>query len=129
MKRPFRLANTKLALIIFMFFGLFLLGIYGGEYRRSSKRAREVVTNHDLAILRHAIKTFTTDKLRPPQSLQDLLNEHYVRVIPNDSLTGKPDWVLHFGNVKVDPGKTLYGIDDIHSSAMKIDSESIPYNE
>jgi len=66
--------------------------------------------------MRQAIKNYTADKERPPQSLQDLLDEHYLRVIPTDPLTGKKDWVPHFGNVVVGPGKTSFGVDDVYSS-------------
>jgi|ERR1700682_1032848 len=107
--------KSKVALLILLLSGLFVLFIQS-TYRKSIKRARAAVSGQDLAVMRQAIKNYTADKERPPQSLQDLLDEHYLRVIPTDPLTRKKDWVPHFGNVVVGPGKTSFGIDDVHSS-------------
>jgi hypothetical protein len=60
---------------------------------------------------------------RPPQALQVLLNEHYLRVIPTDPLTGEKDWVPRFGNVVIGPGKTAFGIEDANSSS---NGEGVP---
>jgi general secretion pathway protein G len=76
--------------------------------------------------MRDAIKHYTLDKERAPQSLQDLVDEHYLREIPTDFLTGKKDWVPHFGNVEVGPGKTSFGIDDVNSRTTKTNSEGTP---
>jgi len=129
MKRPGRSANSKAAVLVLLSFGLFLLVTRGDEYRRSVKRAREAVSKQDLAVMRNAIKSYTSDKLRPPQSLQDLSDERYLREIPTDPLTGKRDWVPHFGNVRIGPGKTLFGIDDLHSSATQSDSKGTHYKD
>jgi len=73
--------------------------------------------------MRQAIKNYTTDMERPPQSLQDLLNEHYLRVVPTDPLTGKKDWVPRFSDVVIGPGKTAFGIEDVNSSS---NGEGVP---
>jgi len=108
--------KSKVAILGFFLPGLFVLFIQGITYRKSVKRARAAVSRQDLVVMRQAIKNFTADKERPPQSLQDLLDEHYFRVIPTDPLTRKKDWVPHFGNVVVGSGKTSFGIDDVNSS-------------
>jgi hypothetical protein len=43
--------------------------------------ARESVLRQDLQSMRMAIDNCTLDKKQTPQSLQDLVNEHYLRVI------------------------------------------------
>jgi general secretion pathway protein G len=108
--------KSKFALLSLFLSGLFVLFIQSSTYRKSIKHAKAAVSRQDLAVMRQAIKNYTADKERPPQSLQDLLDKHYLRVIPADPLTGKKDWVPHFGNVVVGPGKTSFGIDDVHSS-------------
>ena len=117
MKHPAWARKSTVALLGLLLSGLFVLFIQSSStYRESIKRARTAVSRQDLAVMRQAIKNYTADKERPPQSLQDLLDEHYLLVIPTDPLTGKKDWILHFGNVMVGPGKTSFGIDDVHSS-------------
>jgi general secretion pathway protein G len=116
MKHPAWARKSQVALLALLLCGLFVLFIQISTYRKSIKRARAAVSRQDLAVMRQAIKNYTADKERPPQSLQDLLDEHYLRVIPTDPLTGKKDWVPHFGNVVVGPGKTSFGVDDVHSS-------------
>jgi general secretion pathway protein G len=44
--------------------------------------------------MRQAIDQYTLDKDKPPQSLQDLMNGHYLEEIPMDPFTRKKDWVL-----------------------------------
>jgi general secretion pathway protein G len=116
MKHPAWARKSQVALLALLLSGLFVLFIQGSTYRKSIKRARAAVSRQDLAVMRQAIKNYTADKERPPQSLQDLLDEHYLRMIPTDPLTGKKDWVPHFGTVVVGPGKTTFGVDDVHSS-------------
>jgi general secretion pathway protein G len=120
MKRPVLSVKSTVALFAVLFSGIFLLGIRD-IYQRSLKRSREAVSKQDLALMREAIKHYTSDKMRPPHSLQDLLDEQYLRKIPTDSLTGKKDWVPHFSNVTVGPGKTLFGIDDVRSNTTNSD--------
>jgi hypothetical protein len=49
--------------------------------------------------MRQAIDQYTLDKDKPPQSLQDLMNGHYLEEIPMDPFTRKKDWVLEFDRV------------------------------
>ena len=116
MKHPAWERKSKVVLLALLLSGLFVLFIQSSTYRKSIKRARTAVSRQDLAVMRQAIKNYAADKERPPQSLRDLLDEHYLRVIPTDPLTGKKDWVPHFGNVVVGPGKTSFVVDDVHSS-------------
>ena len=46
-------------------------------------------------LLREAIDQYNADNVRYPASLQELVDEGYLREIPPDSSTGRPDtWVL-----------------------------------
>ena len=122
MERPASARKWKVALLVLLSSVLLILFTESNTYRKSLKRSKEAVSRQDLARMREAIKNYTADEKRPPQSLQDLLDKHYLRVISTDPLTGKKDWVPHFSNVAVGAGKTSFGIDDIHSST---DSEGI----
>jgi general secretion pathway protein G len=61
-------------------------------YEHSVARAKEAVLRADLQEMRLAIRNFTADKKRAPKSLQELVDEKYLRSIPIDPMTGKRDW-------------------------------------
>src|SRR5258708_23150513 len=42
--------------------------------------------------MRGAIDNFYADKQRYPQSLAELKDQHYLRAIPKDPMTGKAEW-------------------------------------
>ena len=114
MKRPIWSRKSKAAFLVFLSSGFLTLAT-GSLDQHSAKRWREAESKTGLAVMRPAIEHYTEDNGKPPQSLKDLLDEAYLREIPTDPLTGKKDWVPHFGNVLVGPGKTSFGIDDVHS--------------
>jgi len=49
--------------------------------------------------------------------MQDLVDGKYLPEIPTDPLTGRKEWVPHFGTVVLDDGRTTFGIDNVHSSS------------
>jgi general secretion pathway protein G len=58
------------------------------------KTAREAVLKEDLHVLRSAIDSYTMDKQKAPQSLDDLIQDGYLKTIPVDPITRSKDtWV------------------------------------
>ena len=55
---------------------------------------RESVLRQNLFTLRTLISQYTLDKQKAPQSLEDLVSAGYMKQIPNDPITGKPDWTV-----------------------------------
>ena len=98
----------------------------GNVYHRSIRRVKESVLKQDLQTIRMAIYNYTVSEERPLQSLQDLVDKRYLRVIPANPFTGKKDWVPIFSNVVVGPGKTAFGINYVYSSTTKTDREGRP---
>jgi hypothetical protein len=98
----------------------------GNVYHRSIRRVKESVLKQDLQTIRMAIYNYTVSEERPPQSLQDLVDKHYLAEIPANAFTGKKDWVPTFSNVVVGHGKTAFGIDYVYSSTAETDSEGRP---
>jgi len=47
-------------------------------YDKTVKRARESVLRQDLQTMRQAIDNYTLDKQQAPQSLEDLVEGHYL---------------------------------------------------
>ncbi len=51
------------------------------------KSAKEAVLKEDLHVLRAAIDSYTMDKQKAPQSLDDLIQDGYLKKIPVDPMT------------------------------------------
>jgi general secretion pathway protein G len=114
MKRSVPLVATFLSVLSIV------LACSAVEYHKSVQRVRhtqEAVLAQDLWVMRQSIDNYTKDREQAPQSLQDLVDGKYLREIPTDPLTGKQDWVPHFGTVVLDKEHTTFGIDNVHSTS------------
>jgi general secretion pathway protein G len=119
---------TILELMIVMAIIFILIGVAAGRYDQTVKRAREARLKHDLQVLRVAIDNYTLDKQTAPQSLQDLVEAHYLRSLPYDSITQAQDWVVHTGDTVISPDQIGTGIDDVHSNSEQVSTDGTPYN-
>lgn len=79
-------------------------------------------------MMRDAIDNYTLGKKQAPQSLQDLVNGHYLKQIPIDPFTRKKDWVPQFDDVLTE-NQAGNGIVDVHSNSTQVASDGTPYNE
>ena len=89
------------------------------SYISAIKHAREAVLREDLHILRAAIDSYTMDKQKAPQSLDDLVQAGYLKAIPKDPITGRTDsWITSQSDALSTVDQTDSGIDDVHSGAQ-----------
>jgi len=93
-------------------------------YHVAVVRAREAVLRDDLYTMRNLIDQFTVDKQRPPNSLDELVDEGYIRGgIPVDPFTGSNQtWKVDIEDVPLSPEKPTSGVVDVHSGS---DEESL----
>ena len=108
---------TLIELMIVITIILILIGMAVGNYQKSVLRARETALLQDLHVMREAIDNFTTDKQTAPQSLEDLVQNHYIREIPTDPMTQKKDWVAVYDDVVLTPDQASSGVTDVHSAS------------
>jgi general secretion pathway protein G len=93
------------------------------------KQAREAVLKEDLHVLREAIDSYTMDKQKAPQSLDDLITDGYLKAIPEDPMThSKETWVTDTSESLHSVDQTDPGIDDVHSGAQEMGSDGQPYS-
>ena len=78
--------------------------------------------------MRMAIDNYTLDAEKPPQLLQDLVNEHYLKAIPTDPFTRQKDWVPQFDSVVLSLGQSSTGIVDVHSASVQVGSGGRVYS-
>jgi general secretion pathway protein G len=94
------------------------------------RSAREAVLREDLHVMRAAIDSYTMDKQKAPQSLDDLIQDGYLRSIPEDPMTHSKDtWVTKTSDAMYSLDQTDPGIDDIHSGSDETPPDGgEPYN-
>jgi general secretion pathway protein G len=93
------------------------------------KQAREAVLKEDLHVMRAAIDSYTMDKQKAPQTLDDLVQEGYLREIPVDPMTHTKDtWATDTSDSLHSIDQTDAGIDDIHSGSQETGSDGQPYS-
>lgn len=99
------------------------------SYVQAIKHAREAVLMEDLRTLRAAIDSYTMDKQKAPQSLDDLLQDGYLKSIPKDPMTNSnTSWQTDTSDAMHSLDQTDPGIDDVHSGASDTGSDGQPYN-
>ncbi len=92
------------------------------------REVSETVLKQDLHAMRKAIDQYASDQEKPPQSLNDLVTQGYLREIPQDPITNEKDWQVEFEKTIGLPNGN-YGIVDVHSSAFGVSASGIPFNE
>jgi general secretion pathway protein G len=99
------------------------------KYSAAIKMAREAVLKEDLHVMRAAIDSYTMDKQKAPQSLDDLIQDGYLKSIPEDPFTRTKDsWVTDSNGALYSLDQTDPGIDDVHSGSQELSSNGQPYS-
>lgn len=119
---------TLIELMIVMAIISILIGTAALIYDRVIRRARESVLKQDLLTMRQAIDHYTLDKQQAPQSLQDLVDAHYLREVPIDPVCRTNDWEVHISDTVLSPDQTSTGIDDVHSGCQLTATDGTAYS-
>jgi len=92
--------------------------------QRTVIRAREASLRQSLFVLRDVIDQFYADNGSYPDSLEDLVEKHYIRALPEDPVTkSSSTWII------IPPEDAKGGVYDIHSGSDLIALNNEPYNE
>ncbi|TXI26328.1 MAG: prepilin-type N-terminal cleavage/methylation domain-containing protein [Nitrosomonas sp.] len=78
---------TLIELLVVMAVIATLLSIVAPRYFNSIDRSREAVLRQNLSIMRDAIDKFYSDTGKYPLSLNQLVEERYIRAVPIDPMT------------------------------------------
>ncbi len=115
-------------MIVMTIIGL-LAAIAIPSYIRSVQKAKEAVLKEDLHTMRMAIDSYTVDKEKAPQGLDDLVQAGYLKTLPIDPMTSRSDtWITSMSDTLSDINQTQGGIDDVHSGSQGLSSEGTTYN-
>jgi general secretion pathway protein G len=120
---------TLIELMVVMLIIGVLMAIAVPSYIGAIKAAKESVLKEDLHVIRQAIDSYTMDKQKAPQSLQDLVEAGYLKTIPIDPMTRATDsWVTEQSDSMRSIDQTDPGIDDVHSGDQATGSDGQPYS-
>ncbi len=119
---------TLLELMIVMTIIGLLAAIAIPSYVNNVRRAKEAVLREDLHTMRQAIDSYTVDKQKAPQSLDDLVQAGYLKTMPVDPITGRSDtWIPVQDDSLMSLDQTDPGIDDVHSGAQATATDGSSY--
>jgi general secretion pathway protein G len=120
---------TLVELMVVMLIIGVLAAIAIPSYISSLKAAREAVLKEDLHVMRQAIDSYTMDKEKGPQSLDDLVQSGYLKEIPNDPMThSNSTWVTATSDALASVDQTDPGINDVHSGSDEVGGNGQPYS-
>ncbi|MFY9743862.1 MAG: prepilin-type N-terminal cleavage/methylation domain-containing protein [Candidatus Sulfotelmatobacter sp.] len=115
-------------MIVIVIMGI-LMSIALPIYNQSLVRSREAVLRQDLFTLRSLISQYTLDKQKAPQSLDDLVQGGYIKMIPKDPMTNEANWeVVQEDDTIMSVDQQDPGISDVHSASNATGSDGTAYS-
>lgn len=115
-------------MIVMLIIGI-LASIAIPSYISSVRSAKEAVLKEDLHVMRNAIDSYTMDKEKAPQSLDDLVQAGYLKSIPTDPMTHSNDtWVTATDDTLESVDQSEPGINDVHSGSQEVGSNGQMYS-
>lgn len=99
------------------------------QYKVAITQTREAVLKEDLFRFRDLIDQYYVDKGKYPPSLDALVQEGYLRTIPQDPMTRAADWATVLAEVDADRPGEEPGIYDVKSASTEPSLSGTAYNE
>src|ERR1700687_531854 len=119
---------TLLEMMIVISIMVILMSIALPIYSRSVLQARESVLRQDLFEMRSLISQYTLDKQKAPQSLEDLVQAGYIKLIPKDPITNEANWEVVQEDVLLAVDQQDPGLSDVHSASSLIGTDGTAYS-
>jgi general secretion pathway protein G len=99
------------------------------NYRIAIIQSREAVLSENLFRMRDLIDQYYVDKGQYPPSIETLVEEGYLRKLPEDPFSRAADWTAVFAEPDPDrPGEPA-GVYDVKSASELLSLAGTPYNE
>ena len=99
------------------------------QYKMAILQSREAVLHENLYRLRDLIDQYYVDKGKYPASLSALVDDGYLRKIPDDPMTGSTDWVTVPAEPGMEQPNEEPGIFDVKSASSDTSISGTPYSE
>ncbi|WGS40864.1 type II secretion system GspH family protein [Burkholderia sp. JSH-S8] len=99
---------TLIEIVVVMALIGLLLTLAVPRYLHSIERGKEQVRQQNIAVMRNAIDQYFGDNGQYPETLDELVARHYLRVVPTDPVNGDDKWA-----VIASPDETKPGVYDV----------------
>ncbi|MFI5169273.1 MAG: type IV pilin protein [Vicinamibacterales bacterium] len=99
------------------------------NYRVAIIQSKEAVLRENLFRLRDVIDQYYVDKGQYPATLEVLVEEKYLRRLPEDPITQGADWTAVFQEPDPDNPSETPGVYDVKSASEALSLAGTPYNE
>jgi general secretion pathway protein G len=99
------------------------------NYRVAIIQSREAVLHENLYRMRDVIDQYYVDKGQYPPSLEALVEETYLRKLPDDPFTGAADWTPVYADPDADRPTEQPGVYDVKSASEQVSLAGTPYSE
>jgi general secretion pathway protein G len=99
------------------------------NYRVAIIQSKEAVLKEDLYRLRDLIDQYYLDKGQYPASLETLVEDGYLRKLPEDPFTRAADWTPVYAEPDPDQPAETPGVYDVKSASELPSLDGTPYNE
>lgn len=114
--------------IVIVMLGI-LLTIAVPIYTTQVQISKEQVLKHNLAIIRERLDQFKADRNKYPSSLSELVDNRYLKEIPEDPITGEREWEEVFEDYDPNEPDAEPGISDVKSRSAEVGTNGTPYSE
>jgi len=99
------------------------------NYQVAIIQSREAVLKENLFRMRDLIDQYYVDKGQYPPSLETLVEEGYLRKLPEDPFTRGADWTPVYAEPDPDRPAEAPGVYDVKSASELLSLAGMPYNE
>ena len=121
---------TLIELMIVMVIITILAGIGLAVYGNSVQSAKEATLREDLFRMREAIDQYHADRNRYPATLEALVEDKYIRMVPVDPITRSADtWQTTMADPEPGNPSAEPGIYNVKSGAEGTGLDGTPYSE
>jgi len=99
------------------------------NYKVAIIQSKEAVLKENLYRMRDLIDQYYVDKGQYPPSIEALVEEGYLRTLPQDPLTRAGDWTPVYAEPDPDRPAEPPGVYDVKSASELVSLAGTPYNE
>ena len=121
---------TLIELLVVMLILTILAGVGLATYRNSITTANEAALKQNLFVMREALDQYYSDKNKYPPSLETLVEEKYIRALPEDPITKSTEtWQVEFSEPDASNPLAEPGVFDVKSGSDRTAIDGSAYSE